>query len=433
MYINDNKKIKWCSLQPLTGGMYFGTETAVGHPAEFIISYPGFDKPRFNKDGQLVDAGNEYSLIEYLKKKDRMVPYYQFERMPFQTDMNTNVQLLKDGEKVDAPDYSDMDLVVAVPVCSGLSSATLGASDETKDARNCNMKYLTHYALGVIKPKVYVFENAPRLVGNPGAKVRAQLEDIAKQYDYTVVYYRTDTKWHDNCQMRPRTFVYFFKNDSAHQGVPVLGYEHNNVSVEEFLNRIPDNSTQQVSLPIDGMNRLLLDYIKERHGSNWREELKYPSILADIIARDELDKWIEFSDKQDIEDKLKQNVKKYVAHIKHKLSMKMGFYATSPVINRKHAMPAAMFKTIPALMHYKEDRLFTMREWLSAMGMPYDFEMQGEHTKFFPKIGQNVPARTAQWIVSEALRVINNWDSVERTVSERPLLVNNDKQTTSTI
>ena len=29
-----DKKIKWCAIQPLTGGMYLGTEKAVGCPAE---------------------------------------------------------------------------------------------------------------------------------------------------------------------------------------------------------------------------------------------------------------------------------------------------------------------------------------------------------------------------------------------------------------
>ena len=60
------KPLKWAALQPLTGGMYLGAEEAIGHPAEFIISYPGFDTPKYNKQGELVDAGNEYHLKTYL-------------------------------------------------------------------------------------------------------------------------------------------------------------------------------------------------------------------------------------------------------------------------------------------------------------------------------------------------------------------------------
>ena len=36
-----NEKIRWASIQPLTGGMYLGAEEAIGHPAEFILSYKG--------------------------------------------------------------------------------------------------------------------------------------------------------------------------------------------------------------------------------------------------------------------------------------------------------------------------------------------------------------------------------------------------------
>ena len=42
-------KIKWCAIQPLTGGMYLGTEKATGCTAEFILSYPGFSDPIVEK------------------------------------------------------------------------------------------------------------------------------------------------------------------------------------------------------------------------------------------------------------------------------------------------------------------------------------------------------------------------------------------------
>ena len=211
----NTKSIKWCALQPLTGGAYCGAEEAIGHPAEFIISYPGFDAPKYDKTGKLIDAGNEYNLIKYLEKHNRMIPYYQFDRTPFQDDLDLNVKLLRNGNESVHPDYSNMDLVIAVPVCAGLSAATR-ASEETLDSRNSNMVFLANYALGVIKPKVYIFENAPRLTNmSPLSKsVRAKLESIAKQFSYKVAYYRTDTQLHDNCQRRPRTFVLFF-NDAT--------------------------------------------------------------------------------------------------------------------------------------------------------------------------------------------------------------------------
>ena len=425
-----NENIKWAALQPLTGGAYLGTESAIGHPAEFIISYPGFDAPKYNKEGVLVDAGNEYNLIKYLEKHNRMVPYYQFDRKPFQADIDSEVKLLKEGVETAAPDYSGIDLVVAVPVCSGLSSATRGASNETLDARNCNMMFLARYALGTIKPKVYIFENAPRLMSAAGVRVRSQLERIAHEFGYSVGYYRTDTQWHNNCQKRPRTFVYFFKDDASHVGVPKIGFEHKHISVSELLDKIPKDATQQVTIPMQDCIKSLLGFAKKAYGEDWRTNTKSSSVICEVLKDNKLDDWAKFIEEdQTIDEKSRARMLKGINHIKNKLSMGLGFYATTPTLMRNDTMPAAMFKTIPMCLHYKEDRLYTMREWLTAMGMPYDFEMYGEPGRYYPKIGQNVPARTMQFITSEAVRVISNWDSCERVTDSHVILFDNLKQT----
>ena len=90
-----------------------------------------------------------------------------------------------------------------------------------------------------------------------------------------------------------------------------------------------------------------------------------------------------------------------------------------------------MHKTINAVFHYNEDRCYTVREWLTAMGMPYDFEMQGTiPLNYYKQIGQNVPARTAKFIVDEAVRIINNWDSVKR-LDANVMFYDNTKQTST--
>lgn len=422
--------IKWASIQPLTGGAYFGAEAAFGHPAEFMISYPGFDAPKFDKAGNLVDAGNEYHLIKYLEKHNRMVPYYQFDRKPFQLDEAKDAKLLQNGVEVQHPDYSNIDLVIAVPVCSGLSSATLGAKKETLDLRNSNMMFLARYTLNTIKPKVYIFENAPRLSSPCGAPIREQLINIAKDAGYSVAFYRTDTKFHDNCQRRPRTFVYFFKDEGNLCGVPKLGFEHKQVSVEEFLNRIPEDATQNFPVKLHDMNKTLLAFAKHLYGDDWRKQVTSGNLLYHMLLNKKLDEWYEFSKTLDIPDKMKDMVKRSVDHIYKKTAMGMGYYLPTPVVSTTDTMPSAMFKTIPNTMHYKEDRLYTLREWMSTMGMPYDFEMYGDVFKNYPKIGQNVPARTAQFIVGEALKAIENWDSVERFEKDKVILFDNIKQTT---
>ena len=56
--------MKWGCIQPLTGGMYIGASQALNKDAEWIISYPGTDDVKYDKDGNIVTAGNEYNLIK---------------------------------------------------------------------------------------------------------------------------------------------------------------------------------------------------------------------------------------------------------------------------------------------------------------------------------------------------------------------------------
>ena len=85
-----------------------------------------------------------------------------------------------------------------------------------------------------------------------------------------------------------------------------------------------------------------------------------------------------------------------------------------PQLGHSETTCACMFKNVPTYIHYKEYRLYTIREWLHMMGMPHDFELQGDINVDYPKIGQNVPVRTAQFIVSEAKRFVDNWNTIER-------------------
>jgi site-specific DNA-cytosine methylase len=121
-----------------------------------------------------------------------------------------------------------------------------------------------------------------------------------------------------------------------------------------------------------------------------------------------------------------------INHIKGKLADGKSFYTMSPLYMKNDTMPACIFKTIPACIHYKEDRLYTLREWLTSMGMPYDFEMYGDLKRVFPKIGQNVPVRTAKFIVSEAIKALTDED-VQRVHEDGAVLFDNITQTTKSL
>lgn len=404
-----DKKIKWCAIQPLTGGMYLGTEKAVGCPAEFILTYSGNGDPIYDKKtNELNGGGNEYHLMTYLDKVGRRPEYKMFNRKMFQNDNDMNPEILNHDYWTLNPDkdldYSNMDLCVAVPVCSGLSTATIG-SDEAKELRNCNMIWISKYALKVINPNIYIFENAPTFMGARGDKIRVQLEALAKETGYSIVYYRTDTQYHDNCQKRKRTFIIFFKKEFA----PQMQFEHIECNSDQYLSRISKNATQQEPLDfnvVNYVNMFCIDYLKEQFGTDWRNNVE--NIFQYIIKNKLFNEVLNYVDNcKNASDKQKEQMHHFVNHVTAKLAANRGFYHALPFIPRDGKLPAVMFKMMQSCLHPHEDRLLSIRECLHLMGHPDDYELQGKPLREYPKIGQNVPVRTAYWIVSEALRAFN--------------------------
>jgi site-specific DNA-cytosine methylase len=62
------------------------------------------------------------------------------------------------------------------------------------------------------------------------------------------------------------------------------------------------------------------------------------------------------------------------------------------------------------MLHPVEDRICCVREYLALMGMPNDFEWYGDLDLNVNKIGQNVPVKTAKFIVSECVKHLLKWD-----------------------
>lgn len=401
-------KIRWGAIQPLTGGMYIGAEQAIGNKAEWIISFPGFCDCKLDESGNIVDANNEYNLVKYLEKHDKLPPYYTFNRKPFNTNYTIeNIEIKdKDGNVVN-PDYNDIDIVVSVPVCSGLSMLTSNASEDTKEEKNSNMIWLAKYTLNVIQPKIYVFENAPTLLGPRGIGIRNTLEKMANDSGYSVVYYKTNTMLHDNCQHRIRTFTYFIKG----YGVPIMNFEDMNVSVKEFFDRIPNNLTQQVTCDsIYGRtyNDSIFEFTMKEYGDNYKEKIT-GSLVHQIYKDKKYNELLEYIKNDDsISEKERSAGIKYINHAIDKLSKGMNFYCNNYCVPPKDFMPSIMFRTIRSTLHPFENRLLNIRECMTLMGLPYDFEMYGELKNYYPKIGQNVPVRTVYWIIKEAIRILNN-------------------------
>lgn len=409
--------IKWGCVQPLIGGMYFGAEKAIGHPAEWIISFPGFCSHK-EKDGEVTSCKNEYHLLRYLKEHEKLPPYYVFNRHPFtdyktekdpfnptflKNDFNDSVEFKNDG----------VDVVVAVPVCSGLSNATYTATEETKMLRNCNMKYITEYVLKVIKPKAYIFENAPSLFSSSGDEIRTYLNKVAEENKYSVTYYKTDTLLHHNAQRRQRTFVIMWKwKGDEMQPPPKMNFCDDRISVKDFLDEMPDYDEKRVP-EMQYFNKVQIDYMMDTH-KNWRELLLNESCMHYIIFNNEKERFIEYCKSYDFEnEKERALVIKNVEHAEKKKNDGSWIFDTTPSVTGSEFIKTVMHKNIYSKIHPFKDRLFTVGELLYLMGMPTDFKVYGGYEEVRSQIGQNVPANTAAFLISEMVRVIDDWDREE--------------------
>jgi site-specific DNA-cytosine methylase len=105
--------------------------------------------------------------------------------------------------------FKDIDIVVSIPICSGLSLINTSKSRGANAEQNDNMYNITTLALEKIKPKCFIFENAPALYTKSGALVVDNLFNIAKKNNYSMSLIKTDTFLHGIPQHRHRTFAIF--------------------------------------------------------------------------------------------------------------------------------------------------------------------------------------------------------------------------------
>ena len=434
------KKIKWGFIEPLTGGMALGAEKAIGSAPDWVLSFPGFCSHTENEDGTVKSAMNEYHYLTYMKKHNKLPPYLTINRQPFadftKEEDPWHPELIKNEfSTTDTIDLSNTDLVCALPVCSGLSNATTTKNDETRELRNCNMQWITKFVLEHIKPKVYIFENAPALfAGDKGKPIREFIDKTAEAAGYSVTYFKTDTCLHHNAQRRPRTFVICWKWTGTEKEMPpIINFERDEISVKDFLDEMPVYE-QNDEMPLTWSNQNILDYFKQAHPTDYRELLKERSGFAHIIECGEKDQYIEFCKTYQWKNTDPATQEKHRACLLRSINHTAEKYAagswifdtTTAVIDDKKKLPSIMHKVTTSKLHPYKDRLLTVGEILYCMGMPTDYHIYGETYEKSHQTGQNVPVNTARYIVSEIVRVLNDWEVERRNTNGNPFFGDND-------
>jgi site-specific DNA-cytosine methylase len=410
----SKSKIRWAAIQPLTGMAYTGTESIIGHPAEFILSYPGLDSVVYKKDGTVNYMWNEHHLLEYLKKKNALPQYLHFNREMFDNEDNIDAIEFLDTDyskpkwNKDKIYTSDLDLVIAVPVCSGLSGANTVDHGKEDSVKNSNMRFITRFTLQKLQPKAFIFENAPGLFTSKGTAVRNYLNQIAQDNSYSITYVKTDTHLHDNVQQRMRTFVIFWKQLNGVAIPPIINGEQKPVNdVVEYLNRIPKNATQNDDKHLSNYfipeNMFEYNFLKSKYGNKWREKVGRCRFKGFIVYNKLVDEFIKFANDE--------KITKQYQHCVDKKAIGKGYFDRSHFICPKDHMPTIYHGNTWSMIHPIEDRHFTFREIMHCMGAPEDFEFLDSYRSFGSIIGQNVPGRTIAHWVKEIKTILDNWDA----------------------
>jgi len=383
---------------PLIGGFTVASMNVTGVPPVAITSYdPFFD--------------NDSLLLRYLDKKEIEVPYYSI------------------NESEPIPDLSKfinkLDFVNGTPPCAGLSmSGNLKAGARKNSPVNDWMINSADYVMGVLKPTVYVFENAPNLFTNIGDNVREKLKELAIKHGYAGTFYKTDSIFHGLPQRRPRTYTILVQGIHA----PKLNYFTRKApSVAEYIKNIPEDATMQdmyMSKEPFIKDFEIVRFLKTKFGDNWRQEFldtKEHLTSYDFLTRKEL--LNEYRDFVLSEENPNPSSVKDINHVLKKIAMDKNYRLSHRVlcVDKKHIY-AVIGEMMERNIHPTEDRRMNMREYMHLMGLPMDFDLFGR--KEFGKLPQNVPVQTSEDIIREVIAIING----EREfVNERFLMQNNIK------
>ena len=378
-----NKKIKWVAFQPLVGGFSIGADRAFQCKPEFIISYEGF-----------------------IKNDRHLLNYWKYEKIPYLVlKYGSNEFLNPEHEKIFDKLNKDIDVVIGVPICSGLSQLNTGGSKNSDKKRgsdavqNDNMFMMAEFTLKHIKPKVMCAENAPGLYTKMGEGVQKKLYEIALENNFALSLYKTDTQYHGIPQRRKRTF-FFMWNDKV---TPIMSwYKRDKKNLNNFLNDIPKDLTYQNYK--ESKKKLEKDFsyqfLKYQLGDKFRSIQKHNMKTGMQYIEKHLNDAIKFAEKIG-----NDKGKRLVNHAKHKLSIGKGYWDWSihlfdEVIN------AVIGRNMVNGVHPTEDRYITLREYMSLMGMPYDFQLVDDY-KHAHAITQNVPVCTAKDMCLEIIKYLN--------------------------
>ena len=360
----------YASIVPLIGGETIAMQNVFGKKPEYILSYEDF-------------KANDNHLVEYYKRK---VPYH-----------------LIGSDRL--PDVPSVDVINTVCPCAGLSSLNTSASSDS--STNDWMRTSATHVLGTLKPKVFWGENAPRLASKMGEPVVKDLREIGKKYGYTFSLYKTKSILHGLGQVRDRAFYFFWKGDK----IPPFDYfKRKHQPIEDTIRNVtrdpndPMNVLTNEKTPTD--NPYYQFVLKEMCGGMTHKEFQR-SLTKTMNAMDYIEehgvKYNRVSSWLMENGYTKQSDKAMEIHKK----LEQGNNIMRRLVTIPKDYIGAFVGHMPLeLTHPDEDRFLTIRECLTIMGLPNDFQLQGGK-KNINHICQNVPVGTASDMADQVLKFVD--------------------------
>lgn len=377
---DTNKPIRWIGIQSLIGGMFVGAEKAFGVPPLCTIDFDG------------INLGNSSAYMHYMNEVRKV----GLRELILDGDLLSKAKTFKTQEDTDFFNSinHDIDVVSAVPICSGLSMANANNSCEagtkargSEAIQNNNMIGITEFALEIIKPKCYIFENAPNFYTSAGKGIRDKLTEIGKKNGYAVTYVKTNSYKHNNPQARSRTFGIFWQGGKCPKLSKVNDPHKPIVDYLEGMKSKP-YGTEEYTMFKNFNENGFIKYMKSL-GSDWRDKMVAEKTNT-ILTYLEKNNW-----PKEVEPFLNEKELHLYNHAKSKKIAGANYMDNSPIYEGPEKICTVFGRTNKRFIHPTEDRGYTIRELLKFMGMPDDFEWPDAIHKT-DWIGQNVPALTSK-------------------------------------
>ncbi|MFA5153266.1 MAG: DNA cytosine methyltransferase [Clostridia bacterium] len=384
------------SIISLIGGFSIAAEQIFQTPPQAVISYTPF-------------YANDSLYLNYLKQRGYDIPYYQLDKL-------NNYDIFKQ--------YKDIDIVTSIPPCSGISSASSLKCNKAEAPANEWMIRSSEFSLQHIKPKIHVFENAPGLYSNICEPVRQRLITIASTYNYGITFYKTNTLLHGIPQKRIRTYVIFSKNTNA----PILHYINKEmIPLSEYLKQILKEASLQDSYFTDNPKfgeYETIKWLQNELGADWRnimlehkDHIYTYNYLVDTGLIYKFKKWAE--NHEFIDPKILACVNHVIKKTEAGKNFRSSYQSICLDKNYTNTVIGGMMS---CNAHPTEDRILNIREIMTLMGLPYDFELKNKQE--WAKIPQNVPRQTSEDIIKECVAII---EGNRKFHTDKVLMIDNTK------